>query len=95
MLFDAAIRRKRSEFVVFNYGDISDDLAGRATQTPNIQVIGRTEAVLGGVRGNWNVPGNDIPDLWKDGKLVLPDFTHLASYLARSSAQDGEAYGDA
>jgi hypothetical protein len=58
-------------------------------------VIGRSEAILGGVRGLWNAPDNDIPDLWKDGNLALPDFTHLASYLARSSARDGEAYGDA
>ncbi|MHB1488786.1 MAG: SIR2 family protein [Acidimicrobiales bacterium] len=94
LLFDAAIRRKRSEFVVFNYGDISDNLAERATRTPNIQVVGRTEAVLGGVRSNWRAPSDDIQDLWKNGELALPDFNHLASYLARSSAQDGEAYGD-
>ncbi|HUP59877.1 MAG TPA: SIR2 family protein [Thermoanaerobaculia bacterium] len=91
MLFDAAIRRERSEFVVFSHGDISGKLAERATRTPNIQVVGRTEAVLGGVRRNWNVPDDDIQDLWEDGKLALADFTHLASYLARSSAQHGEA----
>jgi hypothetical protein len=95
MLFDAAIRRERSEFVVFSHGDINDNLVKRATRTPNIQVAGRTEAVLGGVRGDWSAPGNDIPDLWEEGKLALPDFTHLASYLARNSAKDGEAYGDA
>lgn len=95
MLFDAAIRCERSEFVVFSHGDISDDLVKRATRTPNIQVAGRTEAVLGGVRGDWSAPENDIPDLWENGKLALPDFTHLASYLARNSAKDGEAYGDA
>jgi hypothetical protein len=95
MLFDAAIRRERSEFVVFSHDDISDDLAKRARRTPNIQVVGRGEAILGGVRGKWEAPDDDIPDLWEDGKLALPDFTHLASYLARSSTQDGEGYGDA
>jgi hypothetical protein len=95
MLFEAATRRERSEFVVFSYDDIIEGLAIRAGCTPNIQVIGRSEAILGGVRGLWNAPDNDIPDLWKDGNLALPDFTHLASYLARSSARDGEAYGDA
>lgn len=95
MLFDAAIRRERSEFVVFTYDDINDVLSERATRSPNIQVVGRTEAVLGGVRGNWKAPDDDIPNLWEDEKLALPDFAHLASYLARSSAQDGEAYGDA
>jgi hypothetical protein len=95
MLFDAAIRRERSEFVVFSYDDISDDMAKRAQHTPNIQVVGKGEAILGGVRGKWEAPDDDIPDLWEDGKLALPDFTHLASYLARSSTQDGKAYGDA
>lgn len=95
MLFDAAIRRERSEFVVFSYDKISDQLAERATRTPNIQVAGRTEAILGGVRGNWSTPDADIQGLWESGELALPDFTHLASYLARSSAQNGEEYGDA
>jgi len=95
MLFDAAIRRERSEFVVFTYDDIGDVLSERATRSPNIQVIGRTEAVLGGVRRNWKAPDDDIPNVWENGKLALPDFAHLASYLARSSAQDGAAYGDA
>ena len=90
-LFDAAIRRERSEFVVFSYGEISDSLAERARRTPNIQVVGRTEAILGGVRGDWSTPDDDIQDLWEGGTLALPDFTHLASYLARSSAKDGEA----
>lgn len=95
MLFDAALRRQRSEFIVFSYDSISDDLAARARSTPNIQVVGRSDAILSGVRGEWKAPNDDIPDLWEGGKLALPDFTHLASYLARSSTQDGEAYGDA
>lgn len=94
MLFDAAIRRERSEFVVFTYDDISDDLAKRARRAPNIQLLGRGEAVLGGVRGNWKAPTDEIHDLWGHEQLALSDFTHLASFLARSSAQDGEAYRD-
>lgn len=95
MLFDAAIRRERSEFVVLSFGEISDDLAERAQRAPNIQVAGRSEAILGGVRGEWVAPESKILDLWMDGKLVLPDFTHLASYLARSSAQEAEDSGGA
>ncbi|MFN8546599.1 MAG: SIR2 family protein [Candidatus Eisenbacteria bacterium] len=95
MLFDAAIRRERSEFVVFSYDDISEDLAKRAKRTPNMQVVGRKEAILGGARGVWREPVGDIPDLWESKTLALPDFSHLASYLARCSGQDGEAYGGA
>lgn len=93
MLFDAATRRERSEFVVLCYDAIPDDLRNRAGTTPNIQVVGRTEAVLGGVLGAWNPPGEDTPNLWIDGKLALPDFAHLALYLARSSAREGEVPG--
>ena len=95
MLFDAAIRRERSEFVVFSYDNISEKLAERATHTPNIQVAGRTEAILGGVRDNWTISDTDIQGLWEGGELSLPDFTHLAWYLARGSSQNGEEYGDA
>lgn len=95
MLFDAASRRERSEFVVFSHGDIDDDLAARASRTPNIQVAGKAKAVLSGVLRDWNVPDDDSEDLWEDGGFALADFTHLASYLARSSATEGEAYDDA
>lgn len=89
MLFDAATRRERSEFVVFCFADIPDDLRERAERTPNIQVVGRTEAILGGVPGEWKAPGEEIPDLWKQGRMELPDFGHLSAYLARSSGSGG------
>ncbi len=95
MLFDAATRRERSEFVVFSYDAITDELDRRARRAPNIQVVGKRQAILGGVLGSWEGPDDDIPDLWEKKQVVLPDFTHLATYLARSSAQDGGAYGDA
>lgn len=95
MLFDAAMRRERSEFVVFSFDDITPAIAARATSTPNIQVIGKKEAILGGVRGDWKAPESDIANLWVSGELALTDFAHLAAYLARCSAKDGEAYGDA
>lgn len=95
MLFDAATRRERSEFVVFSFDPITDALATRAKSTPNIQVVGKREAIRGGERRDWKAPENDIPDLWMAGEMAFPNFTHLAAYLARSSARDGEAYSDA
>lgn len=95
MLFDAAGRRERSEFVVFSYDNLTNELAERARSAPNIQVIGQSEAVLCGVRGTWEAPKGDIPDIWQAGKMVLPDFTHLAAYLARSSSLGDEVDGDA
>jgi len=90
MLFDAARRRPRSELLVFCFGSIPDELAARAVTTPNLQAVGATEAILGGVRGAWDTP-DDVPeDLWKDDALALGDFTNLASFLARSSPPQGE-----
>jgi hypothetical protein len=93
LIFDAAARRERSEFIAFCYTEIPNVLAGRATTTPNLQVITGSEAILGGVRANWKEPQNPPPDLWEDGQLALRDFRHLAAYLARSTTQEPE--GDA
>jgi hypothetical protein len=88
MLFDAATRRQRSEFVVFCYSDIPSTLAERAERTPNLQVVSPTEAVVGGLRRAWKGPDDEAADLWVGGKMVLSDFKHLAAYLARSSSSD-------
>lgn len=94
MIFDAATRRERSEFVVFWYSDLPEELCDRAARTPNLQLIGRTEAVLGGLRAGWKPPQDPPPNLWVGGELALPDFAHLASYLARSSARDADSRDD-
>lgn len=91
LLFDAATRRERSEFVVFCYSDIPEVLASRAIKTPNLQVASDREAILGGVRANWKpVEGDVLPDLWADNKFALGDFRKLAAYLARSITREPE-----
>ena len=85
MIFDAATRRERSEFLAFLYSDIPNALAERARITPNLQVVSRKEAIIGGVRANWKEPEDPLPDIWFDGRCQLPDFTVLARYLARST----------
>ena len=85
-IFDAATRRERSEFVVFSYSTIPDQLAERAEITPNIQVVTGREAIIGGIRCNWE-ESDDLPEsIWRDGKFLLRDFKCLARYLARSMA---------
>jgi len=95
MIFDAATRCERSEFAVFCFSDLASDLCKRAMRTPNVQLIGRTEAVLGGIRAKWEPLEDPVPDLWEDAKLLLPDFTKLSSYLARSSARETDLTGGA
>ena len=90
MIFDAARRRPRSEFMVFCHGEIPHVLAENAVSMPNLQTLAGKEAILGGVRANWSTP-NDVPeDLWTDDTFGLGDFGRLAAFLARSSPPQGE-----
>lgn len=91
MIFDAAARRERSEFIAFCYSDIPDMVANRASITPNLQIVTGTEAILGGIRGDWNVAQDVQSELWEDGKFTLRDFGKLAAYLARSSTRESDA----
>lgn len=47
LIFDAAARRPRSEFIAFCHSSVPDVLAQRALNTPNLQVVSATEAILG------------------------------------------------
>lgn len=85
LLFEAAGRRERSEFIAFCYEGIPEALATRAEATPNLQAVTGTEAILGGTRAAWKPPEGISEDLWEDGKLSLRDFSKLSTYLARSA----------
>ena len=97
LLFDAATRRERSEFVAFCYSEIPEQLAVRATKTPNLQVVAGREAILSGVRANWKLPEEveAPPDVWDDGQLTIRDFCKLAEYLARTMTREHEGDGHA
>lgn len=90
MLFDAARRRPRSELIALCFSSIPDVLAERAVITPNLQAVGATEAILGGVRADWEAPKEPTADLWRDDAFALRDFANLARFLARSSPPQGE-----
>lgn len=84
VLFDAALRHPRSEFVAFCHSNIPTPLAERAEMTPNLQAVTVDEAIIGGARGAWSVPGTAPDGVWVDDKFALGDFAALARYLARS-----------
>jgi len=90
MLFDAARRRPRSEVIAFCFSSIPDQLAYRATTTPNLQAVGAKEAIIGGLRADWETPDDAPDDLWANDALALVDFANLAGFLARSSPPQGE-----
>ena len=87
LIFDAAARRQRSEFVILCYESIPKTLDGRARITPNLQVASGGDAIIGGVRANWKPPEDAPSDLWYEGKFGLRDFGKLAAYLARSAGR--------
>ena len=92
IIFDAAAAKERSEIIVFCRSTIPDALAARALRTPNIQIATAKEAIIGGVRADWDMPLKDeYPEgIWKDDKFILGDFTFLAAYLAKSVTRDVE-----
>lgn len=85
LIFEAASRRERSEFIVFMYEDIPALIAERAEHTPNLQVLSAKEAIIGGVRADWVVPQHPA-SCWGDDGFALRDFRHLARYLGRISS---------
>ena len=89
MVFDAAARRPRSEFIVFCYSDIPHVLQNRSQLTPNLQVVTTDKAIIGGRLEPWEPPtGDTVPaGFWLDGKFTLGDFTNLAAHLALTSPQ--------
>jgi len=90
VLFDAARRRPRTEFISFSYSELPEALVARAEAMPNVQAIAGDEAILGGVRASWAPAPAPIPDVWDGDKCLLGDFVHLAALLARSSPSHGQ-----
>jgi hypothetical protein len=87
LFFEAATRRPRSEIIAFCFDSIPAQLADHAALTPNLQVVAKTEAILGGVRAPWKSPDAALPeDIWANGEATLGNFACLASYLARATS---------
>ena len=65
-------------------------MADRALKTPNLQVATGSEAIIGGVRADWEVPEQSPPDIWVDGHFGFQDFKNLSAYLSRSVSKDSD-----
>jgi SIR2-like domain len=87
LIFDAALRCPRSEFIAFCHADIPETLSAKAEVTPSLSVVGKHEAILGAERAPWKEPSEAPPGIWEDGEFKLGDFTFLAAFLARASGQ--------
>lgn len=87
LIFDAALRCPRSEFVAFCHADIPETLSAKAEVTPALSVLGKEEAILGTERAPWKEPSDAPAGVWEDSEFKLGDFTFLAAFLARASGQ--------
>jgi len=90
LIFEAARRRPRSEFIAFCYSTMPDDLVALATTAPNVQVVTPNEAFLGGLRNAWESADAPPADVWADDAFLLGDFSCLGRFLARSSPPQAE-----
>jgi len=89
MLFDAARFHPRSETVAFCFEDIPSIVDEVATSTPNISVLAKNEAIIGGQRLEW-ARTEELPGVWEGGAFKLGDFRQLARFLA-TKARVGDA----
>ena len=83
ILFDAAKRSERSEFIAFCHSGIPETLAKHAALAPNLQVVGGKEAILSGIHAPWVVKKPLPHGLWVEDSFGLTDFKCLAQFLAR------------
>lgn len=90
LIYDAAMRCPRSEFVVFCHSKIPGPLAAKAEVTPALSVVSRKEAILGTERGKWKAGSVTPPGVWEDEEFRLGDFEALAAFLASASGHSDE-----
>jgi hypothetical protein len=95
LIFESVSRRERSEVIAFCFDALPDKAVAWAMTTPNLQLVTAREGVLGGVRGEWVGPDENVTGLWVDKEFALHDFRHLATYLAKTSAEGSLSRGDA
>jgi hypothetical protein len=82
IIFDAALRRPRSEIVATCFGSPPDQLRDIARQQPNVTVLADHIAIVGSRELAWRPPPADLPGTWEHGKFVLGDFRYLGRFLS-------------
>ena len=92
VLFEAALRRPRSEVIAFCHSEIPKALAEQTETIPNLQAVAKHEAIIASVRGDWKKPTDPPPGIWDDG-FALGDFAALAAFLSRATASEGTVAG--
>ena len=84
IIFDAARRKPRSEYVAFCYSVIPDALKAEALKTRNMTVLGADDGIIGGQLGAW-AADVDLPGVAESKRCRLGDFGCLAAFLDRQN----------
>jgi hypothetical protein len=84
IIFDAARRRPRSEYVAFCFSAIPPGLKEEALRTRNITVFGAEEGVIGGLLCTWTSP-SDMTGVAESNRCRLGEFGCLAAFLDRQN----------
>jgi hypothetical protein len=87
IIFDAAVRRPRSEVIAFFFSDIPEEVGRRALEIPNLTALGAQQVVIGGQELDWAAPPAEIPSVWEGDRFRLGDFRELTRLLTRASAK--------
>lgn len=84
IIFDAARRKPRSEYVALCYSKIPDGLKTVARETKNLTALGADEAVIGGRLASWSAD-QDVAGVVENKRCRLGDFGCLATFLDRQN----------
>jgi hypothetical protein len=84
IIFDAARRKPRSEFVALCYSTIPAALKAAALDTRNVTVLGSDEGVIGGQLAAWTAK-EDLPGVAEGNRCKLGDFGSFAAFLDRQN----------
>lgn len=93
IIFEAARRRPRSQYVVMCYDSIPPALHKSALEIRNIVAIGAIEAIIGGRLGSWTIEQN-IPGLATNNRCCLGDFSYLAAFLDGQGDDEATTHAD-
>jgi hypothetical protein len=83
LLFDAAQLHPATEVMCLFHGELPDSVVRRSLEIPNLVAIGRSEGIIGGVRGRWASLDDDQLKFTAGDQLLLGDFRVFTKTLIR------------
>lgn len=80
IIFEAARRKPRSEYVALCYSKIPEALQAEALKTKNLTVFGADQGIIGARQAAWSSK-EEVPRIFEKGRCRLGDFACFAEFL--------------